>query len=180
MSPLRLVLLTTAFASGLSSLALADPAPLALTSITEWKAVYGTVEARDRIPARARLGGTLVVLSVAEGDVGEIVVTTLDPHHPVVRLALGDLLDQAEPEAHAAGLLHAAPQVSGIGLGPDARPITPNRTAGDGATRFGAVFQYDPAGAFDGHFVATQAPAAIADWKAFLTSMAATGTPTVP
>ena len=28
---------------------------------------------------------------VAEGDVGEIVVTTLDPHHPVVRLALGDL-----------------------------------------------------------------------------------------
>lgn len=28
---------------------------------------------------------------VAEGDVGEIVVTTLDPHHPWVRLALGDL-----------------------------------------------------------------------------------------
>ncbi len=28
---------------------------------------------------------------VPEGDVGEIVVTTLDPHHPVIRLALGDL-----------------------------------------------------------------------------------------
>src|SRR5499426_1078982 len=28
---------------------------------------------------------------VAEGDVGEIVVTTLDPHHPWVRLAIGDL-----------------------------------------------------------------------------------------
>jgi phenylacetate-CoA ligase len=28
---------------------------------------------------------------VAEGDVGEIVVTSLDPHHPWVRLALGDL-----------------------------------------------------------------------------------------
>ncbi len=27
----------------------------------------------------------------AEGDVGEIVVTTLDPHHPWIRLALGDL-----------------------------------------------------------------------------------------
>ena len=38
------------------------------TSITEWKAVYGQVEARDRIPARARLGGTLVDLSVIEGD----------------------------------------------------------------------------------------------------------------
>jgi phenylacetate-CoA ligase len=28
---------------------------------------------------------------VAEGDVGEIVVTSLDPRHPVLRLALGDL-----------------------------------------------------------------------------------------
>jgi phenylacetate-CoA ligase len=28
---------------------------------------------------------------VAEGEVGEIVVTTLDPHHPIIRLALGDL-----------------------------------------------------------------------------------------
>ncbi|WP_342360656.1 phenylacetate--CoA ligase family protein [Terrarubrum flagellatum] len=28
---------------------------------------------------------------VAEGEVGEIVVTTLDPHHPMIRLALGDL-----------------------------------------------------------------------------------------
>jgi phenylacetate-CoA ligase len=28
---------------------------------------------------------------VAPGDVGEIVVTSLDPHHPWVRLALGDL-----------------------------------------------------------------------------------------
>jgi phenylacetate-CoA ligase len=28
---------------------------------------------------------------VTDGDVGEIVVTSLDPHHPWVRLALGDL-----------------------------------------------------------------------------------------
>src|SRR3569623_1253475 len=28
---------------------------------------------------------------VASGDVGEIVVTSLDPHHPWIRLALGDL-----------------------------------------------------------------------------------------
>jgi phenylacetate-CoA ligase len=28
---------------------------------------------------------------IAEGDVGEIVVTSLDPHHPWIRLALGDL-----------------------------------------------------------------------------------------
>ncbi len=36
--------------------------------VTDWKAVYGRVEARDRIPARARLGGTLVELTVQEGD----------------------------------------------------------------------------------------------------------------
>src|SRR3954454_22416548 len=28
---------------------------------------------------------------VPEGDVGEVVVTNLDPHHPQIRLALGDL-----------------------------------------------------------------------------------------
>jgi len=28
---------------------------------------------------------------VAEGEVGEILVTTLDPHHPVIRFATGDL-----------------------------------------------------------------------------------------
>ena len=37
--------------------------------VTDWKAVYGRVEARDRIPARARLGGTLVELTVQEGDI---------------------------------------------------------------------------------------------------------------
>lgn len=28
---------------------------------------------------------------VADGEVGEVVVTSLDPHHPIIRLALGDL-----------------------------------------------------------------------------------------
>jgi RND family efflux transporter MFP subunit len=46
----------------------AEPVTLAPVTVPEWKAVYGTVEARDRVPARARLGGTLVVLSVTEGD----------------------------------------------------------------------------------------------------------------
>jgi len=52
----------------LGSAAAADPVTLAPVSVTEWKAVYCTVEAKDRIPARARIGGTLVALSVAEGD----------------------------------------------------------------------------------------------------------------
>ena len=39
---------------------------------------------------------------VAEGDVGEIVVTTLDPDHPWIRLAIGDLT-AALPGASACG-----------------------------------------------------------------------------
>jgi RND family efflux transporter MFP subunit len=37
-------------------------------TLTEWKSVYGRIEARDRVPARARLGGTLVRLGMTEGD----------------------------------------------------------------------------------------------------------------
>lgn len=36
--------------------------------VVEWKAVYGQVETRNRVPARARIGGTIVELDVAEGD----------------------------------------------------------------------------------------------------------------
>lgn len=39
--------------------------------VTDWKAVYGRIEAQSRVPARARLGGTLVELSVVEGDLVE-------------------------------------------------------------------------------------------------------------
>jgi RND family efflux transporter MFP subunit len=54
--------------SSTASDVVAQELTLAPTLLTDWKAVYGTVEARDRIPARARIGGTLVALSVAEGD----------------------------------------------------------------------------------------------------------------
>jgi len=54
---------------GLALPVIAGPFTVAPAPVTEWKAVYGTVEARDRIPARARLGGTLVELLVTEGDV---------------------------------------------------------------------------------------------------------------
>lgn len=36
-------------------------------ALTEWKAVFGRVEARDTIPARSRLGGTLSALEIEEG-----------------------------------------------------------------------------------------------------------------
>ena len=46
----------------------AEVLTLAPKSVTEWKAVFGVVETRDRIPARARIGGTIVELDVSEGD----------------------------------------------------------------------------------------------------------------
>jgi RND family efflux transporter MFP subunit len=59
----------------------AEVVTLEPVTVTEWKAVYGRIEARDRIPARARLGGTLVSLSVAEGDVvaqGDVLARIVD------------------------------------------------------------------------------------------------------
>lgn len=48
--------------------AVAETITLAPVQLTDWKAVFGRIEARDRLPARARLGGTLVELAVKEGD----------------------------------------------------------------------------------------------------------------
>jgi RND family efflux transporter MFP subunit len=68
MRRLSSALLAFGLLSGVTASALAEPVAVETVRITEWKAVYGTVEARDRIPARARLGGTLVELLVIEGD----------------------------------------------------------------------------------------------------------------
>lgn len=62
-----------ALTAAILAIALAAPASgtsiiLAPISVQEWKAVYGRVEPRNTIPARARIGGTLVSLSVTEGD----------------------------------------------------------------------------------------------------------------
>ncbi|MCU9846954.1 efflux RND transporter periplasmic adaptor subunit [Defluviimonas sp. WL0024] len=48
--------------------ALAGSLTLAPETLTEWKAVYGRIEAKETIPARARIGGTIQSLSVTEGD----------------------------------------------------------------------------------------------------------------
>jgi len=51
------------------------------TTIPEWKAVYGQVEARNSVLARARIGGTIVELKVTEGDIvkaGDVVAVVKD------------------------------------------------------------------------------------------------------
>ena len=59
--------LALAFA-GATGIAQATNLTLERISIPEWKAVYGQVEARDSVIARARIGGTIVDLRVTEGD----------------------------------------------------------------------------------------------------------------
>lgn len=61
--------------------AFAETIQLAPVTLPEWKAVYGRVEARDRVPARARIGGTITELLVAEGDSveqGQILARVVD------------------------------------------------------------------------------------------------------
>lgn len=81
MHRLTVVSLVAALLSSAAIPVMAQEVTVAPRPVTDWKAVYGTVEARDRIPARARLGGTLVGLSVAEGDevaAGEVLARIVD------------------------------------------------------------------------------------------------------
>ena len=70
-----LVLLLSATAS------YAGTIEIALKQVTEWKALYGRVEAKDSIAARARIGGIVVELAVSEGDevkAGQKIATVKD------------------------------------------------------------------------------------------------------
>ncbi len=60
-----ILLITSLLASGPL---LAETITLEPTPVTEWKSVYGRVEARETVPARARIGGIVQSLSVSEGD----------------------------------------------------------------------------------------------------------------
>ncbi len=75
----------TGLLSALPAAVGAESLTLEPVALTDWKAVFGRIEARDRLPARARLGGTLVDLAVKEGDtvtagqvIGRIVDEKLD------------------------------------------------------------------------------------------------------
>ncbi|MGJ3264558.1 MAG: efflux RND transporter periplasmic adaptor subunit [Salinarimonas sp.] len=86
-----------ALAAGPSALA----APIAPVIVVETKAVYGTVEARQRAPARARIGGTLVERSVEEGDrveAGQTIGRVVDEKIALQRDALEARLRALEAE----------------------------------------------------------------------------------
>ncbi|MCA0942022.1 efflux RND transporter periplasmic adaptor subunit [Salipiger pacificus] len=90
--------------------ALAQTQPVISEPITEWKPVYGEVETRNQLPARARIAGTLVALSVTEGDrveAGQLVGTVEDEKLSVQI----DALD-AQAEALRAQLTNAQADLS--------------------------------------------------------------------
>src|SRR5574343_245013 len=65
---MKFSLILFALLAGSAVAARAETVVLAPVQVTDWKAVYGRIEARDRVPARARIGGVLVELLVTEGD----------------------------------------------------------------------------------------------------------------
>jgi hypothetical protein len=82
-------------------------------------------------------------------------------------------------EASAASLgLPRGPVMFGV-AGSTPRPTTLNLKGGDDAMRTAGLYLYEPDG-YDGHFVATKKPAAVADWTAFVESYLTTGAPVVP
>ncbi len=65
----------------LAGTARSEPMTLKLQQVIDYKAVYGTVEAKDVVPARARIGGTIMSLQVSEGDfvkAGQVLATVVD------------------------------------------------------------------------------------------------------
>ena len=63
-----MILFTVLVAIGPFGKAVADTLTVTEAAIVEWKSVYGQIESRDRVPARVRIGGTVVALHVTEGD----------------------------------------------------------------------------------------------------------------
>ena len=79
--PLSRVATTALLLVASTALSLAADFTVQPTSVPEWKAVYGRVEARVSVPARARIGGTVTEVKVTEGDMvkaGDVIATVRD------------------------------------------------------------------------------------------------------
>lgn len=190
---------------GIPALAVTDLAPGAVFSGAGSVLIEGILNKKSPVDARAglellvgeRLGGghpVMILWQTFFDRIDPINYSGMLIKRPPTGVASKHVMlpwgrgDTFSPEstmnntALAAGLLIADPVLSPItGLVLDQRPVTlsPGVASGDGPVRFGAVFQYDGAMAFDGHFVSMRVNQAIADWRAFFVSLAG-GAPAVP
>lgn len=94
--------------------------PLAPVTLPVWKSVQATIETRDRLAARARLGGTLVALTVTEGDAvvaGQVIAEVRDDKLAFQQSAMAAQLAAARAEAaNAAAELARAQNLSAQGV----------------------------------------------------------------
>jgi len=77
----RIIVTAALFSMLITSGAAGEPLVLKPQQIINYKAVYGTVEAKDVVPARARIGGTVLSLKVSEGDIvtaRQVLATVVD------------------------------------------------------------------------------------------------------
>jgi hypothetical protein len=106
----------------------------------------------------------------------------IPPKHVFMSWGKGDSYTPRGPleaNARSLGIPPVRPLVEDYMVRPIERPVNRNLLSEGGPLRTAAVFQYAPDG-YDGHFVATSNPTAIADWTAFLHTYVFTGTPSVP
>jgi RND family efflux transporter MFP subunit len=79
---MRMMIAAAALAAlAFASAARAEDFVLDLVEVVETKALYGTVESRFVVPARGRIGGTLVTLEVTEGtsvEAGDVIARIVD------------------------------------------------------------------------------------------------------
>lgn len=97
MTRTKLIFAAALFAGALAPAGQAAEIVAKPETITETKAVFGQVESRDLVPARARIGGTLRSITVDEGtqvEKGEVIALVVDD-----KIALQ--LDAAEAELAA-------------------------------------------------------------------------------
>jgi RND family efflux transporter MFP subunit len=64
----RSVLAALALGLSLTGASAETPYPVVPQQVTDWKSVYGVIQPRREVPARARLGGTLETLDIIEGE----------------------------------------------------------------------------------------------------------------
>jgi RND family efflux transporter MFP subunit len=90
----------------LSSQTLAETIKVELRPVVEWKAVFGRVEAKNTIAARARIGGVVVELSISEGDqvkAGQKIATVRDDKIAFQIAALDAQIASQESQLATAG-----------------------------------------------------------------------------
>lgn len=120
------------------ALVAADTLTVHPSTIADEKAVFATVESRNIVPARARIGGTVVELTIKEGDrvdAGQVVATVGDEKLVLQLQALDAQISGLEAQAKQAQIdFERAESLAERGIIPKAR-LDEARTAIDVANQ---------------------------------------------